>query len=106
MSGIPFQFSYDLNPHQRFLFHAKIGFVTQQFYHDKAVDTPAAQELYDVFTPLTRQDLILKRARLAERIAVHIDTDLKLDSVDAGSAMTDSELMPPPAPRVIQQPRA
>ena len=103
MSGIPFQFSHDLNPHQRFLFNAKFGFVTPQFYHDKAVDTPAAQELYDVFTPLTRQDLILKRARLAEKIAVHVDTDLGLD---ARSVMTDSELMPPPAPRVIQQPRA
>ena len=105
MSGIPFQFSHDLNPHQRFLFGAKIGFVTQQFYYDKAVDTPAAQELYGVFTPLTREDLFLKRARLSQKIAVHVETDLGLD---ARSVMTDSELMPPPASRAPaqQQPRS
>ena len=80
MSSIPFQFSHDLTLPQRFLFGAKIGFVSQQFYYDTTVDSPAAQELYGVFTPLTRGDLMLKQAKHAKKLAVHIETDLGLDS--------------------------
>ena len=80
---IPMEYSFEFNGAQRYLFQTKIGHVHPAFYLDVHRDSAEAQELYEVFTPITPQETLLENQRLAKKYAMNIETvlDLSVDSL-------------------------